>query len=146
MNSANMEEEVPLLHLMPIIQRLIKLSDAHKQYGLTKSQVIVMIALRYRENVTMSEIAQYISSSKEQATRAVAVLFDHGLVERFEQPQNRTHVYIRFSEQGRAFMHELESQFHKEISHKLSSSLTPEEIETLRNSLQTSIDLLSKVK
>ena len=74
------DEEVPLLYLLPILQRIVRLTDAHKEYGLTRSQVIVLVALCTRESVTMSEVAQYMSSSKEQATRAIAPLCDQGLV------------------------------------------------------------------
>ena len=146
MNTNRADEEVPLLHLLPIMQRLIRLTDAHKEYGLTKSQAVLMIALRYRGSVNMSEIAQYISSSKEQATRAVSALHDRGLVERFEQPENRTHVYIRLSEDGRSFIETFELQLRTGIVEKLKSSLSPEEIETLRDAVQTAIDILSKVK
>lgn len=139
-------EEVPLLHLLPIMHRIVRLTDAHKQYGLTKSQALVLIALCYRPSVTMSGIAQYLSSSKEQATRAVAGLFEHGLVERFELPENRTHVYIRMTEAGHEFMQQFRQQLQTEITKRLEESLTAEEIETLRGSVQTSVELLSKVK
>ena len=139
-------EEVPLLHLLPMMQRLVQLTDAHKKYGLTKSQVIVLLVLHYQESATMSEIAQYMSSSKEQATRTVAVLCDHGLVERFELPENRTHVYIRFTAHGRSFMKEFGQQLRTETAKRLEASLTAEEIQTLCRSVQTSVDILSKVK
>ena len=139
-------EEVPLLRLMPMLNRLVRLTDAHKQYGLTKSQVVVLVALHYRESVTMSEIAQYLSSSKEQATRAVASLFDAGLVDRFEQPENRTHVYIRFTEKGKQFMQDFSTRMRAEITARLSASLSPEELETLRGCVETTVELLGKVK
>lgn len=145
MNISCAEEDIPLLRLLPILQRTVRLADAHKKYGLTKSQAIIMIALKYRGSVTMTEVAQYMSSSKEQATRAVATLCDQGLVERFEQQENRTRVFIRFSEVGQKFMEEFESQLREEISKKLESKLSEEEIAALRCSLQTSIDLLNKV-
>lgn len=139
-------EEIPLLHLLPIMQRLVQLTDAHKKYGLTKSQVVVLLVLHYQESATMSEVAQYMSSSKEQATRAVAVLCDHGLVERFVLPVNRTHVYIRFTEAGYKFMKQFGEQLRAEMAKRLETSLTAEEIQTLRRSVQTSVDILSKVK
>ena len=139
-------EEVPLLRLLPMMYRLVQLTDAHKKYGLTKSQAVVLIALHYRESVTMSEIAQYLSSSKEQATRAVAALYDAGLVDRFELPANRTHVYIRFTDSGKEFMQTFSRQLREEISKRLENSLSPEELQTLRSSVQTTIEILGKVK
>lgn len=146
MNGDYSGEEVPLLHLLPVIYRLIKLTDAHKQYGLTKTQTVMLIAIYYRESVTMGELAQYISSSKEQATRAVAALCDNGLVERFENPENRTHVYIRFTDKGREFMRQLSKMLRAQIDERLALSLTEDEIAALRQSVRTSIEILSRVK
>lgn len=139
------EGEIPLFNLLPIMQRLVRLTDKHKQYGLTKSQIMVMMALGYQGSITMSEIAQYMSSSKEHATRVVATLYNQGLVERFELPDNRTHVFIRYTEKGQMLMQELEKQMYAEISKKLSDSLLPEERETLCKSLQTAVSILRKV-
>lgn len=146
MNGDYSGEEVPLLHLLPVIHRVIKLTDAHKQYGLTKTQTVMLIALYYRESVTMGELAQYISSSKEQATRAVAALCDNGLVERFENPENRTHVYIRFTDKGREFMRQLSKMLRAQIDERLALSLTEDELAALRQSVRTSIEILSRVK
>ena len=140
------QEDVPLLHLQSIMYRLVRLTDIHKQYGLTKSQILLLTALYYRESITMGEIAQCISSSKEQATRSVASLCDQGIVERFEHPDNRTKVYIRFTENGRELMHRFGQQLRQEINARLEASLTPPELDTLHRSVQTTLDLLSKVK
>ena len=141
-----MGEEVPLLHLLLTVKRLIRLTEAHKEFGLTKSQVIILAALHYRGSLSMSETAQFISSSREQATRSVAALCDEGILERFELPDNRTHVYIRFTENGEAFMRELWHKLRAELGERLETSLTPEEIETLRSSVQTTVELLRKVQ
>ena len=140
------EEEIPLLHLLPLLQRLTRLTDAHKQFGLTKSQMVVFIILYYRGSVTMSEIAQYICSSKEQATRAVASLCDSGWVERYEEPANRTHVYIRFTETGREYFLRLLAHRREELTRRLNSSLTEEDIHALRQSVRTTVEILNKVK
>ena len=116
--------EVPLLPLFPALQRLLDLTEAHKKYGLTRSQVIVFTVLTYRDSVTMGEMAQYISSSKEQATRAVAALCENGFVERFERPENRTHVYIRFTEQGREYMRQIGRTLDAEIRARRSTTNT----------------------
>ena len=49
----------------------------------------------------MKEAASYISSSKEQATRAVAPLVDKGLMERYTDSANRNYVHIQLTETGR---------------------------------------------
>lgn len=142
----NTEEELPLLRLLPILQRITSLTSVHKKFGLTRSQMIIFIVLHYRGSMTMSEIAQYISSSKEQATRAVAAIYEQGLVERFEDPCSRVHVYIRFTDKGEEYMQQMLRQMRAELSEKLHASLTEADIAILRDSVQTTIDILSRVK
>ena len=142
----NTGDEVTLLHLLPILRRIIGLTDTHKQFGITKSQIIIFIVLHYRGSVTMSEVAQYISSSKEQATRAVAVLCDNGLIERFEDAGNRTHVLIRLTEQGKAHLQRLIAKLRSEVAERLAASLDEEEIHELNQAVNTVVTLLGKVK
>ena len=142
----NSGEEIPLLHLLPMLQRIISLTDSHKKFGLTKSQMIILIILHYKANMMMGEIAQYISSSKEQATRAVAGLCDNGLVERYELPSNRTRVYIRFTEKGREYRQVICQQLRAELYAKLKTSLSEEDLQKLKQSVQTTVEVLSKVQ
>ena len=142
----NSGEEIPLLHLLPLLQRIISLTDSHKKFGITKSQMVIFIILHFKGSTTMSEVAQYLSSSKEQATRAVAVLCDNGLVERYEDPSNRTHVYIRLTEKGREFMQTLREKLHEDIKVKLNKSLTEEDRKELQESVQKTVEILNKVK
>ena len=138
-------EEVPLLQLLPLTHRLIALVDIKKQYGLTKSQAVILLALFYCGTICMSQIADYLSSSKEQATRAVAGLAEHGLVERFERPDNRTHVYIRLTETGRDYVAKCCAELTRQVDQKLDAALTPEERSTLDAAAETVIALLRKV-
>ena len=140
------DDEITLLHLLPMLQRIIGLTETHKKFGVTKSQLMIFFVLHYRGSVTMSEIAQCLSSSKEQATRAVAALCDNGLVERYEDPSNRTHVYIRFTENGEKNMQQLMKEFRTNIYNRLTSSLDDEDIQKLKQSVLTTIEILGKVK
>ena len=142
----NYGEETPLLRLLPVLQRLISLTEVHKKFGVTKSQIIIAIILHYRGSLNMTEVAKYLSSSKEQATRTISVLCDHGLLERFEDEENRTHVYVRFTEKGTEHMQRLISELNKEVSEKINSKLSPEDIETLNESILTTIDILNKIQ
>lgn len=142
----NYGDETPLLALLPVLYRIISLTEVHKNFGITKSQAIVFIILHYRESVNMSEVAKYLSSSKEQATRTVAGLCDHGLVERFEAPENRTHVFIRFTDLGKEHLKKLIDELNKEVSEKVNASLTVEEIATLNESIRTTVSILNKVQ
>jgi len=140
------DEELPILRMLPLTQRLFSLADLKKHYGLTKSQIVIMIALLYRESVTMSMIAEYMSSSKEQATRVVAGLVDNGLVERFEHSENRTRVYVRLTEAGKSYMKKCRTELYAQLHEKVDVVLSAEEKEQLHLALNTAVALLSKVQ
>ena len=140
------DEEFPLLRLLPLTQRLFSLTELRRHYGLTKSQITILIALYYRDTVTMSRIAEYIASSKEQATRAVAGMVENGLVERWENSENRTRVYVRLTETGRTYLEKCRDELHTQLREKVDAALSPEEKEQLRASLETVVTLLSKVQ
>lgn len=140
------DDEITLLHLLPLLHRIIGLTETHRKFGITKSQAIIFFVLHYRDGITMSEIARYISSSKEQATRTVAALCDSGLVERYEDPRNRTHVYIRFTEAGRENMQRLVQEFRTDIYNRLTASLNDDDIQKLNQAVRTSVEILGKVK
>ena len=52
----------------------------------------------------MSELAELVSSSRAQMTRAIIPLVEDGLVERFEDKSNRKMVHVRLTETGRDFL------------------------------------------
>lgn len=138
--------ELPLLRLLPLVQRLVSLAEIRKHYGLTRSQIIILIALYYRETLTMSRIAEYLASSKEQATRAVAGMVEHGLAERMESAENRTRVYVCLTETGRDYVEQCRAELRKQLGEKVNAALTPEEKVQLHASLETAVTLLSKIQ
>lgn len=140
------EGEVPLLRLIPLASRIIGVSGKAKEHNITKSQLMFMTALYYRGLLSMTKISEFISSSKEQATRAVAPLVERGIVRRVEFPENRTHVYIELTDLGREIMDSLRDECHHDVNQRLEASLTGEELKTLEESVRTVISLLKKVE
>ena len=140
------DTEIPLLRLIPLIYKVIDFNSQKKRYDLTKSQFIVLVALYSRGILNMTETSEFISSSKEQSTRAVAPLVEKGLVKRFELEDNRKRVYIELTESGKEFMQEFWKEMHKLVAEKLCTSLNEEELRTLFDSVKTAASLLSKVK
>ena len=90
----------PLLLLLPLLSRFLT-PPAHLSARLTKTQLLIVTALSYHESFHMSQLAAYLSFSKEQATRAAAPLVEAGLVERFAQSENRTRVFLRLTADGK---------------------------------------------
>ncbi|MBR6084640.1 MAG: MarR family transcriptional regulator [Spirochaetales bacterium] len=143
--TTNTTEEIPLLSALPQLYSLIISCSNPKHFEITKSQLIVMVALSMHRMLTMSEVARYISSSREQATRTVESLVGSGFVERHPNPANRTHVYVSLTDSGRELMARCRSEFMIALSERLGSHLTEEETETLRESVLQIIRLLNKV-
>ena len=140
------KDESPLLTALPLIQRLVYGSIDRKEFIYAKSQMVILLALHIRRELTMKEVAGYLSSSKEQATRAVAVLVDDGLVERFEDPSNRVHVYVRLTPLGEAYLQKLSGTMKNAVKIRLEDSLSPEQIARLESFLLGAIDILQNVK
>lgn len=93
-----------LVRIYPFCKRLL----LHSQWlgsDLTGTQRLVLLTSLVFGTMTMTQLAEAIVCSKEQATRAVAPLVRQGLLERSCDPKNRTRVYIRLSEAGTAHMH-----------------------------------------
>jgi len=134
-----------LLTLLPLINKTVFTASSPKDLGYTKTQYIIFTTLYTCENLTMSQVASYISSSKEQATRAVAPLVDDGLIERYVDPENRTKIHIRLTEKGMDFMAHHKKIFFKNVQELLKEHLSDDEIIELKQAVEVIIQLLSKV-
>lgn len=139
------EGEVPLLELMALIYKAVDFYSQKKLYDLTKTQFLVLAALCHNGSLNMTKISEYISSSKEQATRAVSPLADRGLINRVEHPDNRKHVYLELTEEGRELIVKLRQEMRGRFKERVESALTEEEKETLISSAETLTALLSKL-
>ena len=134
----------PLLLLLPLLSRFL-MPPAHLSARLTKTQLLIVTALSYHESFHMSQLAAYLSFSKEQATRAAAPLVEAGLVERFEQPENRTKVFLRLTPEGASLAAELREQFSSQLRARTEQLLTPHEQQELCQAASTLVRLLSKL-
>ena len=134
-----------LLRLMPMIQKVILSCWDREKYPYTKSQLTLIMALLHKDSLTMKEAASYISSSKEQATRAVAPLVDKGLMERYTDPANRNYVHIQLTDTGRTLVLEMLDGLYDNINKMLDQAISNEEKLALRDSLMESIRILNKV-
>ena len=93
----------------------------------------------------MAQVAAYLSSSKEQATRSVAQLVDDGYVAREQGADNRTMVYIQLTDKGRELLDRWRVEFRSRLAARLDARLTPGEQEELARSLYSLLCLLDKV-
>ena len=146
MNKEYVEEgEIPLLALAVLIYKAVDFHAHKKLYDLTKTQFIILAALYYGGTLNMTKVSEYISSSKEQATRAVSPLADRGLISRVEHPDNRKHVYLELTDEGRELMVSLRGEMRERFRQRVDAALTPEEKDELLSSAKTLTALLAKL-
>lgn len=138
-------DNTQLLELFPLISKAVVSASNLKEFGYTKTQFLIFAVLSSRENLTMSQVAGFISSSKEQATRAVAPLVEDGLVERYTDPVNRTHIHIRLTGQGEEFMRQYKNRFFRNLKEKMDKKLSEEEMLELKGAVEKIICILSKL-
>jgi len=145
MKQEYLDDDIRLLALLPLINRTILSASRIREFGYTKTQLTIFAALTLRESLTMSQVSGYISSSKEQATRAVAPLVDEGLVERFVDPENRTKIHIRLTEKGMAYVGQSNQRFVKNLHRTMKEKITSEEMLELKQCVKTMLRILSKL-
>ena len=138
-------DNTQLLALLPLISKTVISASSLRESGYTKSQFLIISALSLNDNLTMGQVAGYISSSKEQATRAVAPLVEHGLVERFVDPENRTHIHIRLTAKGNEFMEACRARFKKNLHAQLDDTVTPDEKAELFSAIDSLLRILGKL-
>lgn len=138
-------DSAQLLMLLPLLNKTIISATGTKEAGFTKSQFWILTALSQREDLTMSQIAGYLTSSKEQATRAVAPLVDNGLVERWVDPKNRTKVHISLTDQGQEFVNQYKLRFRQKVQELIEEKISPQDREELNQALDTLIRILNKM-
>ena len=146
MNSLETEYAIiSLFEIFPKCQKIILNSIDIKHSHLTKTQLFILFSLIGKPSLNMSQIASYIASSHEQATRAVAPLVTSGYVERFYDESNRKLVLIRLTEIGNNFISFEKEQLIKNLVSKLNE-LTIEEMEEFTNSIYTTLNILKKLE
>ena len=112
-------EEVPLIQVLPLVYRLVMGNTDPHRHGFTKSQFLVLAVLYRRGSLHMTQIAEYLSSAKEQASRVVSPLAEAGLVERSIDPENRTRVCVSLTEKGRESIDRYIAEMKRRINDKL---------------------------
>ncbi|PYG89871.1 DNA-binding MarR family transcriptional regulator [Ruminiclostridium sufflavum DSM 19573] len=146
MNNLGTEKAIiSLFEIFPMCQKIILNSIDIKHLNFTKTQLFILFALMGKPCLNMSQIAAYIASSHEQATRAVAPLVKSGCVERFCDESNRKLVLIRLTDTGRNFISFEKEQLKKNLV-SLLNTLTNEEKEEFNNATCTTLKILKKLE
>ena len=134
-----------LFEIFPICQRLLLNSIDLHSIEFTRTQMLILFSLSSRDRLNMSQLSAYIASSKEQATRAVAPLVKHGLVERFRSEENRKKVYVQLTPKGQELIQKEQMLVKQRLSAQFQSlSLNDQEI--FQESVENILRLLKKLE
>lgn len=119
--------------------------DLNDNYGLNKNQVRAMMIIGKNNEITPTVLGRCIDMEKGSLTTLIDSLEELKLVRRKDDPEDKRKVLLYLTNKGKEYFYEQEDKFKKKIE-KIFSSLSEEEIVSFKESLDTIIFLLSKVR
>ncbi|MGN0622029.1 MAG: MarR family winged helix-turn-helix transcriptional regulator [Porcipelethomonas sp.] len=135
-----------LLRLLPVYNHCFQNFANLRSFDLTKTQLRILIILNQRSKITMGNLADSISASKEQTTRAVSPLAEKGYIFRSVNENNRRRLNVELTDKGEELLKKLrkacESQL-IEAFEKLSETETAEFLSSL-NVIINTLDKISR--
>lgn len=144
--SAEKKEELvySLLELLPSYYQYFNNFTDIKEKNLTKTQLRILLILSTNENLSMSQLADKLCISREQATRAVAPLVRRRLVFRSIHDTNRRQLDVGLTNAGIALLAELKSEYIRHLESSFSC-LSEEEKTLFSESLRNISKIMSKM-
>lgn len=115
-----------------------------QKYELTKNQWKSLIIIANSSTLSMSQLAERMNISREQASRTVAPLADRKLVTRKINPKNRRQIDISLSEEGTQLFNDLKNSTSDLICRSMDK-LSDEEISDFKEAFKTIIKTLKKI-
>lgn len=111
-----------IIHILPHwhykIERSIKQKQKNK--NISYETYFCLLILKKGGLVKMSEIARDLRLSKQQATQMIDRLYQHGMIDRQDDPQDRRSILIGINDKGKQFL----------IDNPLDTSPLQEQIQT----------------
>ena len=111
-----------IIHILPHwhykIERSIKQKQKNK--NISYETYFCLLILKKGGLVKMSEIARDLRLSKQQATQMIDKLYQHGMIDRQDDPQDRRSILIGINDKGKQFL----------IDNPLDTSPLQEQIQT----------------
>ena len=144
MEQKHANDEEALITALPLLYRLVMASANVRAAGLTKTQLIILTSLASQGPLRMSQIADYISSLKGQATRAVSALEEEGYISRYTDTEKRTQVYVKLTETGEQFVSRWRDESRANLKRILNDSVSKDEQVRLYQAAAEITDILGK--
>jgi DNA-binding MarR family transcriptional regulator len=119
--------------------------DLNDNYGLNKNQVRVMMIIGRSNEITPTVLGRCMDMEKGSLTTLIGSLEELKLVYRKDDPKDKRKVLLYLTSKGKEYFYEQEEKFKKKIE-EIFSSLSEKEFVSFKESLDTIIFLLNKVR
>lgn len=114
------------------------------KYQLTPNQMSTIWYLRRFKSMNMSEFAEKMNMSKQQATQLIELMVKKGYVQRQYHPENRRGIWIENTNLAMEAIASCESDFVDNAFSQMEQ-LTSQEVNDLLESMQTLLKILPKI-
>ena len=132
------------LYMVPIYNGYIYANNNLKKHDLTKTQFRALFVVISMPGITMSDLADNIAISREQATRAVTPLVKRKLMTRTVDRMNRRQLNLKLTPEGHRFVYQLVEEFIETAEDKFKG-LSQAEIDDFYNAVTTVSNTLGKL-
>ena len=131
--------------IFPVSRKIVLDTFDKSNYDLTRTQQHILLALEVAKTLSMSHLASMISTSNEQATRAVAQLVDKGYIRRKHSVSNRRIINIQLTDEAQGLLKVMKNDMHEDMINKFAR-ISDEEMEKMYQALIDIDDVLRKVE
>ena len=133
-----------LMKLFPHYNQHFHMLLSINDLDLTKTQLKALLIIANGQTMTMSELADRMCISREQATRVINPLADRGLIHREIHPSNRRQIDIRLSEHGVACLENMKTTY-SELLFSSLDRLEPKELQKFLDAVDVVVHTLGKL-
>lgn len=130
-----------LFKTYPVFRQAVYEAFDRHSTRITRTQQTILITMMNSGILSMSELARNISTSNEQATRAVSQLVERGFISRVQNENNRRVINISLTESARAFLDEVIQLAADQLSAKLAA-YSSADVKKISDSLVTIAKIL----
>ena len=134
-----------LYEMYPLSRKLIFDTFNLKNSILTRTQQIILLALSLSKTLTMSQLAEKINTSNEQATRAVAQLVEMDFVERKQNAKNRRIINISLTDKAMNFLENTKNNIMDELLKKFER-ISDNEMLSIKQAVSQIINVLKIIE
>ena len=137
------QHEILIRYINNSLEKISKTFAAHytSNYNLTTRQMSTLWYLKYSGQMTMSEYANKMQMSRQQATQLIQNLVNDGYVERKYDQNNRRVIYIIISSKGVNVINDIENKYTEQVFSQVKN-LTPEQQKRFIEAMQDMNELL----